>query len=132
MCISEIKENLEKIAYEKTIPFCYSCYKEAPSGTCKTCHSDDLMRLLPDFGCEFGIDWVIPIILEENCKPLYHSDLEERFLDMLNECYEKVTIGGYEWDYGEAFKRLDEIAFDQEVSAYIDSEIEETIFTFDT
>ena len=55
MCLKEINEKLEKIAYSKTIPFCYCCYKEAPSGTCKSCHSDDLMRLLPEYGCEYGL-----------------------------------------------------------------------------
>ncbi|GEM_PF-2720287 len=55
MCIKDIEQNLETIAYQKTIPFCYSCYKEAPTGTCKVCCSDDLMRLLPGSGCEFGL-----------------------------------------------------------------------------
>ncbi len=30
--ITEIKEQLKKIAFAKTIPFCYGCYKEAATG----------------------------------------------------------------------------------------------------
>jgi len=55
MNFTEIQNNLEKIAYSKTIPFCYMCYIEAPTGRCTKCHSDDLMRLLPDYGCEYGL-----------------------------------------------------------------------------
>lgn len=55
MCLKNIESNLKTIAYKKSIPFCYSCYKEAPSGVCKTCHSDDLMRLMPEIGCEYGL-----------------------------------------------------------------------------
>ena len=52
---SEIKEQLEKLAYERSKPFCYSCYAEAPTGCCESCGSDDLMRLVPEFGCEYGL-----------------------------------------------------------------------------
>ena len=55
---SEIKEQLEKLAYKRSKPFCHSCYAEAPTGCCADCGSDDLMRLVPEFGCEYGIDWV--------------------------------------------------------------------------
>ena len=55
MCLKNIESNLKSIAYKKSIPFCYSCNKEAPSGVCKTCHSDDLMRLIPGVGCEYGL-----------------------------------------------------------------------------
>lgn len=55
MKFTEIQNNLEKIAYAKTIPFCYMCYIEAPTGRCTKCHSDDLMRLLPEYGCEYGL-----------------------------------------------------------------------------
>ena len=55
MCLKNIESNLKTIAYKKSIPFCYNCYKEAPSGICKNCHSDDLMRLMPQVGCEYGL-----------------------------------------------------------------------------
>lgn len=61
---NEILEQLKELALSRSIPFCYSCYKEAPTGCCKTCGSDDLMRLVPEVGCEYGTDWVIKHILE--------------------------------------------------------------------
>ncbi len=50
----QLMEKLRKLAFKKTIPFCYSCYSEAPTGVCSACGSDDLMRLLPGVGCEYG------------------------------------------------------------------------------
>jgi len=127
---------LEKIAYEKSHPFCYTCYiKAIPTkahGTrCPKCFSDDNMRITDDDGPEYGVAWIIPRLLEENCRTLRNVDLESQFLEMLNDCYDQVEIGGYKWDHGEAFKRLDEIAFHQELLAYIDTETDETIVTFD-
>ena len=37
---------------------------KAPTGTCKTCGSDDLMRMIPGVGCEYGTDWIIEHILD--------------------------------------------------------------------
>ncbi|WP_291515391.1 hypothetical protein [Bdellovibrio sp. ArHS] len=62
---SEMKQQLRNFALKRTIPFCYSCYQQAPSGVDKSCHSDDLMRLVPGHGCEYGLDWVITAIIEE-------------------------------------------------------------------
>jgi hypothetical protein len=41
---------LKAVALQKTTPFCYSCYKEAPSGRCQLCESDDLMRYFGGVG----------------------------------------------------------------------------------
>ena len=60
---TEMKQKLETLAYEKTIPFCYSDYIECPTGRCPKCGSDDLQRLLRGIGNEFGVEWVIV----ENC-----------------------------------------------------------------
>jgi hypothetical protein len=54
---SELKTKLEKLAYQITQPFCYHCYKTAPTGVCESCHSDDLMRELSGDGVEYGTDW---------------------------------------------------------------------------
>ena len=78
MCLKNIESNLKSIAYKKSIPFCYSCYKEAPSGVCKNCHSDDLMRLMPQVGCEYGTEWIVEELIEQNLTPV---DEEELFLD---------------------------------------------------
>jgi hypothetical protein len=130
------RKELEKIAYKLSDPFCYGCYVKATEtkehGTrCPKCFTDDLMRILSEDGPGWGTDWVIKAILRTHCEALLESDLEERFMDMLNDCYGKVKVGGYDWDHGEAFKRLDQVAFHQELLSYIDSEDGETIVTFD-
>ena len=88
---SDILVKLKELAFKRTIPFCYCCYKEAPTGTCNICHSDDLMRLLPGIGCEYGTDWVIKEILRED---LQEINLREAFEASLEGCYpETVQVG---------------------------------------
>ena len=53
----ELVEALNEIALNHSIPFCYSCYSEAPTGICTRCHSDDLMKLVRGVGVEWGTDW---------------------------------------------------------------------------
>jgi hypothetical protein len=53
---SEIKAQLEKLAFKRSKSFCYSCYEETATGCCQHCGSDDLMRLIPEVGCEYGTD----------------------------------------------------------------------------
>lgn len=64
----EIKQKLETLALKRSSPFCYHCYCECTSGRCETCGPDDLMRLLPEVGCEYGTEWVIEQILEAELK----------------------------------------------------------------
>ena len=51
-----IIKRLEALAFQGTIPFCYSCYIKAPTGRCPNCGTDDLMRLHEETGCEYGVD----------------------------------------------------------------------------
>lgn len=93
---SELKEKLTKLAFNRSLPFCYSCYHECPSGRCESCGSDDLMRFVQGVGCEWGTDWVIKHILETELDPV---DLEESFEDMVRECYPETTkVGWMEFD----------------------------------
>jgi hypothetical protein len=62
----DINARLEKLAFKKTVPFCYSCYRKAPTGRCERCGSDDLMRELSGDGVEWGVDWVIRSLLRDN------------------------------------------------------------------
>ncbi len=88
---TEIHKKLKELAYKRSIPFCYQCYAEAPTGRCVTCGSDDLMRLLPGVGCEYGTDWIIRSILEAE---LTEVDLDEAFEEHVRECYpESTTVG---------------------------------------
>ena len=61
----QITEKLEKIAFFETMPFCYGCYMKAPTGVCKACGTDDLMRELEGFGVEYGTEWVYEQLLKE-------------------------------------------------------------------
>lgn len=130
MCTENIKNELQKIAYKKTIPFCYSCYREAPSGICKSCHSDDLMRLLPEHGCEYGTDWVIENLLEENLETV---DITESFEQMIEDCYGETTkVGFLELLTVEVMKDQDPIAWDIAKSEYMDGLAQdEQVITFD-
>ena len=80
---SEIQQKLEQLAYERTTPFCYGCYIKAPKGVCPKCHSDDLMRHLDGVGVEWGTDWVIKHILQEE---LTSVDIDETFEESVRQC----------------------------------------------
>jgi len=130
MCIEDIKNSLIKIAFQKTIPFCYQCYKEAPTGVCNLCHSDDLMRLLPGSGCEYGTDWVIKELIQEN---LTEVDCEENFEQMIDDCYgETINVGFMDLVTTTVMKDQDPICWDIAKGEHMDSLLEdEQVLTFD-
>jgi hypothetical protein len=41
----------------------------------------------------------------------FYHEIESQYEDMLNECYESVSICGYSYDAGRALKLVDEVAF---------------------
>ncbi len=120
----ELKSKLETLALSRSIPFCYSCYKDAPTGTCLGCGSDDCMRHLPGVGVEYGLEWVMKSIVESECSAI---DVTEWFDNYLREVYpDTVSIG---WLNGidpvMAMEQLDPIAFDIAKSEWLDQEVEE-------
>lgn len=120
---SELRQQLKNLALKRTIPFCYSCYQQAPSGVCKSCHSDDLMRLLPGHGCEYGLDWAIAAILREELTPVY---TEEAFEESVRSCYpEEVQVGWMSFDAVSVMKEMDPISWDLAMSEWLDQEVEE-------
>ena len=127
---TEIQQKLEKLAYEKTVPFCYSDYIECPTGRCPKCGSDDLQRLYRGVGNEYGVDWVIEHILKETLTPV---DTEQAFEDSMHELYNGVTILGFMTvDTVDAMKRLDPIAWDLACRENTDIlESDELITSFD-
>jgi hypothetical protein len=127
---SEIKEQLEKLAYKRSKPFCYSCYTEAPTGCCTNCGSDDLMRLVPEFGCEYGTDWVIKYILETE---LTVVDLEEAFDQSIRDCYPETTkVAWCEFDTVTLLKEQDPISWGCALSEYESNEESDgNIISFD-
>ena len=87
----EILKRLDELAVRKTIPFCYGCYRRAPSGVCEGCASDDLMRELAGEGVEYGTAWIHEHLVRENLTPI---NVEDEFEVSIRECYpETVTVG---------------------------------------
>lgn len=55
------------------------------------------------------------------------ADMEQRYVDMLDECHGDVTIAGMTYQTSRALKDVDPIAYRVGMSDYISSEIGETI-----
>lgn len=49
----------------------------------------------------------------------YHHQIEDQCEEQLNDCLESVKIGNLTYEAGHCLRFVDEIAFDQEVSAYL-------------
>ena len=121
----ELKCKLEELARLKSVPFCYGCYREAQTGRCESCGSDDLMRLLRGVGCEYGTDWVVRELVGRVDSPI---DLDEEYERFLSEMYpEPVSICGVEFDPAWAFKQLDPIAFELAQSEWLDSLVDDGV-----
>lgn len=127
---NEIFEQLKELAFKRSIPFCYSCYKEAPTGCCKDCGSDDLMRLVPGIGCEYGTDWIIKHILETE---LTAVDLEEEFEESIRQCYpEETQVGWMTFDTVTLMKENDPVGWRCALADYESQEESEgSIVSFD-
>ena len=118
----DIQDRLEQAAYKTSQPFCYDCYILAPTGRCKKCGSDDLMRHVEGVGVEFGTDWIISHLIETHCTPV---DGDEMFEELLDECYPEVTVGCCCWSPSQVMKELDPICFNIGVTENLDSQVED-------
>jgi hypothetical protein len=127
---SEIQDKLHQLALKKSIPFCYGCYKEAPTGRCECCGSDDLMRLLPSVGCEYGTEWIVQHILETELTPV---DTEGAFEESVRECYPEETKAGWmTFDTVTLMKSQDPISWNLARAEWESfEEEEENLITFD-
>lgn len=123
----EIQQALSRFAYKRSIAFCYSCYKEAPSGRCLYCYSDDLIRLLPGVECEYGIDWVIKELIQER---LSQVDIEAEFEEEIRQIYPETTqVGWLTLETVETIKTVDQISWHLAQSEWVDNALEEEIIT---
>jgi len=127
---TEIQDKLEQLAFKKSIPFCYSCYHQAPTGTCKACGSDDLMREMPGVGCEYGTDWIVREILSTELTPV---DTEDAFEESVRRCYpETVTVAWMTLDTVSVAKEMDSVSWDLARSEWeSQEEAEGNIVSFD-
>ena len=127
--LQTLHSRLEDAAFKVTDNFCYGCYKVVEGEFCPNCHSDDFMRHLKGVGVEYGTEWVIEHLVREHCEPI---DEEELFEQMLDDCYEDVTLGSLSWSPSYVMKQLDPIAFRCGVSEYIDGLMQDgEYFEFD-
>ena len=128
--MEELQKRLEAVAWKMSKPFCYGCYKEAPSGRCLACGSDDLMRLVDGVGVEYGIGWVLKHLVEENVEA---ADTSAAFEESVSQCYpEEVKIGWLTFDTVSALKDLDPVAWEMSEGEWIDQEVTEgNLVTFD-
>ena len=114
--ITEIQKQLETLAYQRSIPFCYHDYIECPTGRCPKCGSDDLMRFLPDVAVEYGTLWIIEHILKTELEP---ANLEEAFAQNVRDCYPETTkVGWMEFDTVTLMKEQDPISWRCALSEY--------------
>lgn len=126
----EIQKQLQEIALKRSIPFCYGCYKEAVTGRCTSCGSDDLMRLLPEVGCEYGTDWIIRHLLKTELEAV---NPEEMFEESVRQCYpEETKVGWMNFDTVTLMKENDPTGWRCALSEYeSEEESEGNIISFD-
>lgn len=62
-------------------------------------------------------------------EPIDDKELHEHFDDYLNAVEGVVEIAGYKFDTAEALKQLDETAYDQDFSNWLDGEIKSGFYT---
>jgi len=106
--LQTLHARLEAAAYKVTDRFCYCCYKVVRGEYCPTCRSDDLMRHMAGVGVEYGTEWVIEHLIEQNCTAV---DGDEMFEELLDECCEEVKIGCCTFSPSQIMKELDPVAF---------------------
>ena len=127
----EMKERLEKLAYQKSHAFCYLCYRRASSGTCSLCHSDDNMRELEGEGVEFGTGWIIESLIRNNLTPV---NIDEEFENSIRQCYEEtVKVLWMELDAVTVAKDTDPISWRIAKDEWLDQELnDEQIIEIDS
>ncbi|MFA6236241.1 MAG: hypothetical protein WC635_02850 [Bacteriovorax sp.] len=127
---TEIQNKLHQLALKQSIPFCYGCYQDAPTGQCKYCGSDDLMRHLHGIGCEYGTEWIVQHILETELTPV---DTEEVFEESIRQCYpEETKVGWMTFDTVTLMKSQDPISWKIACDEWASSEEDDgNIISFD-
>ena len=127
---NEIQEKLESIALKRTIPYCSSDHIKCPTGRCPKCFSDDLMKLHPGHGLDWGLESAIREIVEEELTAI---NADEVFEELIREVYPETTVIGYlTYDTASALRELDPVAWDMARSEHFDSlESDEQVMSFD-
>jgi hypothetical protein len=128
--MDELRKRLNRLALEKSNAFCYGCYKRVKSPECPSCGSDDLMREMEGVGVEFGTEWIISHLVDQNVSEL---NAEEAFDELLKDSYgEETKVGPCTFDTVDLIKTMDPTFYRVSLSDYLSSlESDEDIVSFD-
>lgn len=126
----ELQARLKKLAYKRSVPFCYGCYQEARGGRCFRCGSDDLMLMRPGSGVEFGCEWIVKELIDESLTPV---PVDDAFEESLTGCWpETVTVAWLQLDTLTVAKEMDPVSWDIARSEWLSfEESEGHVTTFD-
>ena len=114
--LEEITKNLTDAAFNQSTPFCYNCYKSAPSGTCSLCHSDDLMCEYKG-SVEWGADWIVKQTLEENLSPVDIDSIFEQYIEGIYG--DKIEVGFMHFPLVNVMKEHDPISWKEAKSEHV-------------
>ena len=120
--MSDLLKRLDKIAYLKSKPFCYSCYVPVKGSHCPGCGSDDLMREDCN-GVEWGTSHIIDTIIQDS--DLEPIDLATSYDELLDEIYEPVTMGYCTWYPSDLLKTMSPVDYSLGKNEYLDSLIDD-------
>jgi len=128
---SDIAEHLKQLAWEQSEAFCYNDYIKVPKDKngntfCPKCGSDDLMRILPYDGPEYGIEWVMEAIIQQEWKLVSSSDIKKATEDFIDELYpDGFEICGGQYYASDILKNCSPGDFEAQVSEYQDRQVED-------
>lgn len=89
---------------------------------CPKCGSDDLMRELEGVGVEWGTDWIVDHLVQEDGELV---DISELYSDLLDEIYEPVKFGELEYCPSTVLEAVDPVVFRLGCNEYADSEVQD-------
>jgi len=82
------------------------------------------MREVDGVGCEYGLDWIMELIVEMEGEQV---DIEELYSDLLDECYPAVNFGELVYSPSQVLESVDPTAFRIGAGEYADGMIEEGV-----
>lgn len=126
---SELHKRLAELAYAKSESFCYHDQIVCPDSVCPKCGSDDLMRLVPSVGHDWGLHWIVEYILETELSP---ADVEDAFEQSVRACYpEETKVGWMSFDTVTLMKKNDPVGWSVALDEYeSQEESDENILSF--
>jgi hypothetical protein len=128
--MGDLNQRFVNLAIKRSNPFCYGCYKRVKEPTCPGCGTDDFMRELEGVGVEYGTNWIVSHLIEQNVSEF---NQEEAFDELLKDSYgEETKVGPCTFDTVDLIKTMDPTFYRVSLSDYLSSlESDEDIVSFD-